>query len=150
MTEKSILKKLHSSHSTGVDNHFVNLCPHELNFHSRKQNKLTLSIPPSGTICGVDFSHEPLDDAKNPLADYDIEARRYPVHCKSITGLPDFELVKQNNLWLFVSSFVLQEAASSIEYSKYAPYMIVPTPDRSTVVRDDEGRIVGNYSISLI
>jgi hypothetical protein len=152
MTTKSIQKKLSSSHSTGVYNQFVNLCPHNFDLYCKQTDKLVVSIPPSGTICNVVYQHVPVtDDKKNPLADYGIEAFYIPKECVEITGLPDFDFVKQNKLLLFVSCVVQQAISTSTreEYKRYEPYLVVATMDRNSTKRNEKGTIIGNYSISI-
>ncbi len=150
MTEKSILKKAKSSHTTGASARFVNLCPHKFDLYDRKTDKLVLSIPPSGTICNVEFDHEPIEDEKNPLVEYGVEAFHIPRECKLITGLPDFNFVKDNNLLLFVSCVVQQAVSITPKYKKYEPYLVVATLDRKFNKRDSNGIMVGNYSISMV
>lgn len=152
MSTKSIYKKLHSNQTTGCDARFVNLCPHKFDLYDKKTDKLVLSIPPSGIICNVVFDHVPVEDEKgNPLEDYGIPAFAIPTECTSITGLPDFGFVKQNNLRLFVSCIVQQAIYSSTreEYLRYKPYLVVATLKREESKRNDNGTIIGSYSISV-
>jgi hypothetical protein len=137
-----------------LQNRIVNLCPHSFDLYDKATDKLVLRVPPSGTVCNVEFKHEKVNlqttDVK-AFSALNIPVFYIPTQCQSVSGLPSFEDVKSKNLLLFVSSVVEQAISTSLDpiINRYKDFIITATLDREMTKRNEKGMVIGAYSVSI-
>lgn len=112
----------------------LNLTPHPVNIY--REEEVVLTIPPSGTVARATMSNIELP----PLQIDNASIPTITISYDGVEGLPDPDSVD----FIIVSSIVASVIKSNKSlYDVWRGKILVPDTSPASVVRDNDGRILG-------